>query len=48
MFVFRPGEVTGDKIMDFAGDGALAGESLLFEGLAQVPASPSWVPVNMR
>jgi Ca2+-binding RTX toxin-like protein len=31
-FVFRPGGGNGDTVVDFAGDGAAAGDSLLFVG----------------
>jgi len=33
-FVFRPGEVFGDTIVDFNGAGAGAGDLLLFSGFA--------------
>jgi Ca2+-binding RTX toxin-like protein len=32
VFRFRPGEVAGDRIVDFMGAGALTGDSLVFEG----------------
>ncbi len=32
VFVFRPGETQGDRILDFVGNGAAAGDSLRFEG----------------
>ncbi len=34
-FVFRMGEVQGDQILDFDGKGALAGDSLVFEGFGR-------------
>ncbi len=34
-FIFRPGEVQGDQILDFDGKGALAGDSLVFEGFGR-------------
>ena len=39
-FVFKAGEANGDMIVDFAGNGAAAGDSLQFVGYAPAPPSP--------
>ncbi len=35
VFVFRPGETQGDRILDFLGNGPAAGDTLRFEGFGQ-------------
>ncbi|MCC7485974.1 MAG: hypothetical protein IT529_13460, partial [Burkholderiales bacterium] len=48
IFAFRAGEADGDAVLDFAGNGAAAGDTLRFSGfgpgatLAQVGASDYW------
>lgn len=45
-FIFRAGEATGDRIFDFAGNGAAAGDNLLFIGYGSAAAGATFVQID--
>jgi Ca2+-binding RTX toxin-like protein len=47
MFVFRAGQANGDNVIDFAGNGVLAGDSLQFVGFGTTGATFTQVGVNL-
>ena len=45
-FVFRAGEAQGDKVLDFVGNGASAGDSIIFEGYGTAAEGATLVQLN--
>ncbi|HEX8513232.1 MAG TPA: calcium-binding protein, partial [Allosphingosinicella sp.] len=45
-FVFQAGQTNGDSILDFSGNGAGAGDSLVFEGFGTAAAGASFVQLD--
>ncbi|MET4519975.1 Ca2+-binding RTX toxin-like protein, partial [Bradyrhizobium sp. I1.7.5] len=45
-FVFRAGEAQGDVVVDFAGNGASAGDSIRFEGYGTAAQGATFVQIN--